>query len=315
MAGLSLGVDIGGTKTQWMVFDASFNVIAQHYVKTPVLPAAGWLCWLQQLLSPVLAAYPIQGIGIALPGIFSTEGVLQAVNLPSVHQRITHHELQALWSIPIMLGNDCRLAALAEAKLGAAKHCERVLSIRVGTGLGAGFCWRGVLYQGAHQQSCELGHQGLAAAVLVKWQLPLWSCNCGQLGCVEQYASGRGLLKLFQHFLQHSTEPTLPQWQQAFHRGDNAAKQSLDCWLDCLAALVNQQVLAFDPDCVLLSGGVFASEIQVSALVARIQQRFLTGWALPEFRQAQLLNSSCVGAALMVHEHYALDTTALGDST
>lgn len=308
MAGLTLGVDVGGTKTQWMLFDPQFQVIAQHYVQTPELPVAEWLRWLQQLLSPVLATHAIQGIGIALPGIFSGKGELQAVNLPTLHQQLTRSALVALWPLPVALGNDCRLAALAEARLGAAKAYKRVLSIRVGTGLGAGFCWDGALYHGAHQQSCELGHQALSAAVLVAWQLPLWPCNCGQHGCVEQYASGRGLLKLFQHFQNHATESSLQQWQVALAAGDHAATTSLDCWLDCLASLVIQQVLAFDPDCVLFSGGVFGAEIQLATVVERIRQRFLAGWVLPQFRQAQLVNSSCVGAALQLQPPSAMDS-------
>lgn len=298
MAGVTIGVDIGGTKTQWMVFDEQLQLLDSHYEATPKVDRDAWLAWLQQLLAPVLARYPVQGIGLALPGIFAADHSLQAVNLPSVHGRVTADTLAALWPVPVVTGNDCRMAALGEARLGAGQGAQRVLSVRLGTGLGAGLCLQGQLYHGAQQQSCELGHQAISAAVLHQWQLPVWPCQCGQRGCTEQYASGHGLLQLLQHFSGASSPCTVADWQRAFANAEPAAQQTLDCWLDCVASVLVNQVLAFDPDVLVLSGGVFAGEIQISAVIKRTQQRFIAGWRLPPLVPATLANSTCVGAAL-----------------
>ena len=171
--------------------------------------------------------------------------------------------------------------------------------MRLGTGLGGGFCLDGQLYQGHQGVACEVGHQGMAAAWLAEHQLPLWHCGCGQLGCVEQYVSGRGLLQLYQHAAKQTHPPSLAQWQQALAGHEPAAVAAWQQLWDGLGTVIAAQQLAFDAELVVLSGGVVAAGIDLNLVQQACRRSLFSGVQLPTIRLAQLDNSSCYGAALL----------------
>jgi len=295
----TLGVDIGATKTEWMLFDASGAWVLHHREATAALAPNQWLAWLRQCVAPALLHGSRLRIGIAFPGVLSKQGLLRASNLPLLDGQLTLDMLQQALAFDVTVGNDCRLAGWAEARLGAGRGVDKVLHLRLGTGLGGGFCLGGQLYSGHQGVACEVGHQGMASAWLAQQQLPLWRCGCGQLGCVEQYVSGRGLLQLYQHAAHLPTMPELMQWQLAFAAAEPAALKAWQQLWDGLGWVIAGQQLAFDAELVVLSGGVVAAGIDLDAVQQACRRALFSGVEVPTIRLAQLANSSCYGAALL----------------
>lgn len=296
----TLGVDIGASKTEWLLFDPDGQVVQQHREVTATLPVAQWLVWLNRCLASAMTACSTLQIGIAFPGIFTAQGVLRASNLPKLDGRLTLQELRHALSTTVVAGNDCRLAGWAEACIGAGRGISKVLNLRLGTGLGGGFCLDGQLYQGAQGVACEVGHQCMPAYWLHNHQLPLWPCGCGQLGCVEQYISGRGLLRLYQYAANSSELPSLAQWQQDFANQRAAAVTAWHWLWDGLGAVIAAQQLAFDAELVVLSGGVVNAGIDLTAVQQACRRSLFAGVELPRITLATLSNSSCYGAAMLV---------------
>lgn len=295
----TLGVDIGATKTEWMLFDASGAVVQHQREATAALAPSPWLVWLRQCLAPAMQHGSLLRIGIAFPGVLTQQGVLRAANLPLLDGQLTLDMLQQALAFDVVAGNDCRLAGWAEARLGAGRGVDKVLNLRLGTGLGGGFCLAGQLYSGQQGVACEVGHQSMAAAWLAQHQLPLWRCGCGQLGCVEQYVSGRGLLQLYQHATHLPAVPTLMQWQLAFAAAEPAALKAWQQLWDGLGCVIAAQQLAFDAELVVLSGGVVAAGVDLDAVQHACRLALFSGVELPAIRLAELTNSSCYGAALL----------------
>lgn len=301
----TLGVDIGATKTEWWLFDASGAVVQRHREPTAALPPSSWLVWLRQCLAPAMQLASSLHIGIAFPGVLTQHGVLRASNLPLLDGQLTLQMLQQALSSEVVAGNDCRLAGWAEARLGAGRGVSKVLNLRLGTGLGGGFCLDGQLYQGHQGVACEVGHQSMAAAWLAEHQLPLWRCGCGQLGCVEQYVSGRGLLRLYQHAAKQLNPPSLTQWQQALAGNEPAAVAAWQQLWDGLGTVIATQQLAFDAELVVLSGGVVAAGIDLNLVQQACRRALFSGVALPTMALAKLSNSSCYGAALLAGAEFS----------
>lgn len=160
-----------------------------------------------------------------------------------------------------------------------------MFGVILGTGAGGGLCVDGEIYQGRHQLAGELGHQSIAARVLMQYQLPLYRCGCGLDGCAETYISGTGLARLYSHFSQqdHSTY----DWLQALRRAEPVAQHCFACYLDALGAALAAQVLAYDPDVLVIGGGLSDIDEIFQALPAAIGRHLFSGVTVPPVRRAE----------------------------
>jgi glucokinase len=254
---VAVGVDVGGTKMLAVALDlATATTVAERAVPTPEGDAEQLIGALADLIDAVLrdgggrpgvrGAGPVGGggasdaatltaVGVGLPGMVSRAGVLRRG--PNAAGKVDVDPAAALarrFGVPVAVDNDGNLAALAEARLGAARHHRDMVFVGLGTGISAGFVLDGALLRGHHGFAGEPGHATVVANGA--------RCACGRRGCWEAYASGEALGRQARQAVAAGRTPTL----LARLGGEPAALAALD------GPAVTAALLAGDPGAALV---------------------------------------------------------------
>lgn len=130
----------------------------------------------------------ILGIGMAAPGAVTADGILHgAVNIGWGDVALAEEAERIIGISPVCVGNDARLAALGEAAYGAGVGARSMLMVTLGTGVGGGVVLNGKVLMGESGVAGEIGHMTVNPFETVR-------CNCGKMGCLEQYASATGMV-------------------------------------------------------------------------------------------------------------------------
>ena len=258
------GVDLGGTTVKIAYFDETGEMLTKWEI--PTVTADGG----KQILPDIAAAIAgyleenkierdtIIGIGIGVPGpVFPDGTVNKCINLGWGVFNI-QKELEDLTGFPVKAGNDATVAALGECWKGGGQGCSNMVFATLGTGVGGGIVVGGRVIHGIHGAGGEIGHM-----VLNRDEEE--ACNCGKHGCVEQYCSATGIVRIAKKFLAASTAPSSLRSIEALTCKDvfDAGKEG-----DALALEILEQVYAYlgeflanvcnvtDPEVVVLGGGV-----------------------------------------------------------
>lgn len=289
------GIDLGGTKIEAALFDATLQRLHTRNRPTPKGDYAALLSTLVEEIEWLtgLADDPNLAVGIGLPGLVDPEtGLSFAANIPASGRPLAR-DLEASVNGPVTIGNDCKCFALSEAIGGAGEAYDRVFGLVLGTGVGGGLCVGKELVLGANGIVGEVGHYSLPAHLVAHYDLPLLQCNCGRTGCNEAYLSGPGLSRLAQALSGTAHPP------QDIAR-DPALAGIFNCWLDLVAELLFVIQLHLDPQCIVLGGGLSNIDDVDQLLAVRLAQR-----ALPDSRPPPVLkpvfgaSSGTRGAALL----------------
>jgi glucokinase len=186
---LTLGVDIGGTKVLGGVVGDDGRVLAQARRDTPADDPARTLERIIEVITELTAAHEVDAIGIGAAGWIDAKRstVLFAPNLAWRNEPL-REEVARHVTVPVVVENDANVAAWAEFQFGAAADAnESMVMFTIGTGIGGALIIGGELVRGAHGIAGELGH-----TTAVPDGHP---CGCGKKGCIEQYASGKALVR------------------------------------------------------------------------------------------------------------------------
>jgi len=185
---LAIGVDIGGTKVAAGVVDESGAILASTRRPTPSASAAEVERTIAEVVEELRADHDVAAVGIGAAGYIDAERnrVLFAPNLAWRDEPL-RDEVAKLVGLPVVLENDANAAAWAEHRYGAGMGEASLMCLTVGTGIGGGIVLDGRLYTGAFGMGAEFGHLQLVPGGR--------RCGCGQRGCLEQYCSGRALLR------------------------------------------------------------------------------------------------------------------------
>jgi glucokinase len=270
--GLTVGVDIGGTKVLGGVVDEDGSVLAQARRETPATDSVETLDRIVEVIVELTARFEIEAVGIGAAGMIDAKRstVLFAPNLAWRNEPL-RDEVARHVPVPVVVENDANAAAWAEFQFGAAADAnDSMIMVTVGTGIGGALVLCGELIRGAHGIAGELGH-----VLAVPNGLP---CGCGRHGCVEQYASGRALVRYAKAAAEDDPAKaaqlldlaggevegiTGPMVTRAAKQGDLAATYAfaqLGYWLgNALADLV--QVV--DPQVLVIGGGVVDAGDQI----------------------------------------------------
>lgn len=246
-----VGVDIGGTKVLAVLLSAAGDVVGTAQVPMPGRTAseAEVEDALVAAATAVAGGAPITGLGVAAAGFVdgSGERVRFAPHLPwrdaPVRRRIADRV-----GVPVVLDNDANCAAYAEIVAGVARGVGSGLLITVGTGIGGAVLQDGAVVRGANGMAGEFGHVQVVPDGL--------ACECGLHGCWEQYCSGRALERVMRVTLgSHLDGPAVAAAARAGDRVAREAFASIGTWLGVgIASLIS----AFDPEIVVVGGGVSA---------------------------------------------------------
>jgi fructokinase len=271
---MKLGLDIGGTKIEAAVLDAAGNVRFRKRVATP----AGYDPLLAVIADVVKEADAETStrvtVGVGAPGGLSRRtGLMQNVqNIDSMMGRPFNRDLETKLKRPVRLANDADCFALSEASDGAGAGASIVLGIILGTGCGGGLVVERRLLPGANAAAGEWGHNSLPWPNVA--EVPGPPCACGKPGCMELYLSGPGLQR--DHF-ETTGEPLSARTIVARAlSGDTACYATFERYIDRLARAMASLINLFDPDVIVVGGGLS----RIAALYERVParwSRYLTG--------------------------------------
>ena len=258
------GIDVGGTTVKLAYFDQEGTMLEKWEI--PTVTANGGEAVLPDIAASVKkfmernSVYPehIIGIGIGVPGPVNSEGVVnKCVNLGWGRKDIDA-ELAALTGLKVKAGNDANVAALGECWKGGGAGCDNMVFATLGTGVGGGIVLGGDVIHGVHGAGGEIGHINVNPEETD-------SCGCGNKGCVEQYCSATGVVRLAQQKLVSTDAPsalrdfaslTCKDVFDCAGKGDELAIAVLEQVYDYLGRFLATLCCVVDPEAVVLGGGV-----------------------------------------------------------
>ena len=258
------GVDLGGTTVKIAYFNENGDMLDQWEIPT-VTENNG-----SQILPDIAASIrdyrekkgirdaDLLGIGIGVPGPVDGKGnVNRCVNLGWGVFNISK-ELEALTGLPVTAGNDANVAALGEYWKGGGQGCQSMVFVTLGTGVGGGIVIDGRLLHGAHGSGAEIGHMVLNRNETA-------TCGCGKHGCVEQYCSATGIVRMAKLELAASQEPSVLRERESISckdifdagkNGDKLALRVLDQYYAYMGEFLGNVCSVVNPEAVVLGGGV-----------------------------------------------------------
>jgi len=252
---LTIGIDLGGTKMAGVVFSDDNRVLDRRTIPRPASAAAMHdepIRLAESLMDPSVVAVGVGAAGLVDRG----EGTL--VWGPNVAgERVAiRSRFESELGVPAFVDNDANLAALAEVRIGAGRGFRHMLLVTLGTGIGGGWIVSGEPYRGRGFAG-EIGH------MRVQDDGP--ACTCGLTGCWETVCSGRWLDEVAARLaggdgmvaqLAAGTTPTGAQLTDAALAGDPVAAGELENMAAWLGRGIANLVAAFDPEIVVVGGGV-----------------------------------------------------------
>lgn len=259
------GIDVGGTTVKCALFSEDGSIVDKWEIKTRtenqgemILPDVAKTV-LEKVEEKKLDKAQIVGIGIGLPGPIEENGEIAcAVNLHWGRKNI-EKELGDLTGFSVKAGNDANVAALGEMWKGGGKGAKNLILVTLGTGVGGGIIINEKIVTGAHGAGGEIGH----AAVNPQETMP---CNCGNKGCLEQYASATGIASLAKKAMENSekesslresgSKVTAKDVFDAYKAGDSLAGQVVEEFSRYLGQALGIFCCVADPDVIVLGGGV-----------------------------------------------------------
>lgn len=313
MGNFCFGVDLGGTTVKIGLFDTEGTVIEKWEIPTKkedsgsrILPDIADAI-LGKIAEKKIAKDSITGVGIGVPGPVDEDGVVhKAVNLGWGVMNI-NEVLGGLTGMPVRAGNDANVAALGEMWCGGGKGCSDMVLATLGTGVGGGIIINGKMVTGATGAGGEIGHIHIKDGEQDE-------CGCGNHGCLEQYASATGVVRLAKRKLASSTEDSV--LRSAQDKGELSAKAVFDAVKDGdkLACEIAEEFGEYlgkglaavagvvNPEVFVLGGGVSkAGEILCDYVKKYYTQYAFHGSRGAEFRLATLGNDAGIyGAAKLV---------------
>lgn len=266
-----LAVDLGGSRLRVATVDADGAIVRRHERVTPASegPDAIVAAIVHDLRDVArtegLLAHECAALGVAAPGpLAPASGVVHATpNLPGWVEVPLAQMLRSALGLPVRVNNDANLAGLGEARLGAGRGCDPLLYLTVSTGVGGAILLGGDLVQGAVGLAGELGH------VIVQADGP--TCNFGHPGCLEALSSGTAIARraaeavadghptALARLARDGRQITARDVAEAARDGDALAAGIWNRAARCLGLAIGSLVNVFDPQRVVLGGGLTAS--------------------------------------------------------
>ncbi len=221
MAKTVFGVDLGGTTVKLGYFDMEGNVLDKWEIPTRkeengihILPDIAKAI-LDKIQEKGISKEEAAGVGIGVPGPVNDEGVIfMAANLGWGILNI-NETLSGLTGLAVKAGNDANVAALGEMWKGGGQGHKNMVAVTLGTGVGGGIIVGGQLLAGATGAGGEIGHIHVEDAETD-------ACGCGNHGCLEQFASATGVVRLAKRALAQSSEDSI------LREGEVSAKTVFD---------------------------------------------------------------------------------------
>lgn len=312
-----IGVDLGGTNMRVAVVDRKGNILFKHQEATHASNGrAKVVARLIELVREVIsrhrsAGLGIAGVGVGVPGVISSERgmVVRSPNFPDWNDFGFRAELETALSLPVFIDNDANAAALGEQWLGAGRGIKSMILITLGTGVGGGIVLDGKIWRGADGMAGEIGH----ITIIPEGR----QCSCGNTGCLEMYASARGIVQSYLEGLDRASIQsddrrrafTSEDIYLAARGGDVLAKNVMEGMGRCLGIGIASLINIFNPEMIVIGGGVKdAWSLFIEPLTSEVMRR---AFEVPARRAAVLPaglggDAGIVGAAAVAMQSMGL---------
>lgn len=299
------GLDIGGTKIELAIFDRQLKLQDCRRRPTPTRDYPQFLDAVAGMVQEADQKTGARGsVGIGLCGFLDSRGRAVTANIACINGRRVAEDLAARLGRPAHIENDVNAFTCSEVAGGAAAGVKYALGLVIGTGLAGGLCLDGRLYLGRQKAALECGHIALPAVLQQRHKLPLRQCGCGGWGCAEIWLSGPGLLRL--GGLRGADYGDTEGLMAAVREGKVPALEAFSAWMQCLGGFFAQLVLLYDPDIIVLGGGLSGLPEIYQQIDAAMRPWLLGSLTAPAIVPPRFGDSSGVrGAALIGQRHAA----------
>ncbi len=295
------GVDIGGTTIKIGFFETSGKLVDKWEIKTNTANNG------ENILSDVARAIDnklaqegisktdVQGVGIGVPGPVRADGsVDRCVNLGwgvfNVAEALTN-----LTALNVKVGNDANVAALGEMWKGGAEGCQDVVMVTLGTGVGGGIIVGGKIVPGFNGAGGEIGHITVNPDEIE-------ACNCGKYGCLEQYTSATGIVRMAKRKLAKADDETSLRGLEnitakdifdAARAGDVLALELVDELGKILGSTLSNLACVVNPETIVIGGGVSkAGQILIDTIADHFRENAFHSCRNTKFALATLGNDA-----------------------
>ena len=273
------GVDLGGTTVKLGIFTVTGELLQKWEIPTRtefggvnILPDIA--ASLQDVLEKnAIKSSQVLGAGLGVPGAVQADRIVApCVNLNGWGGDVAT-KLSELCGFPVKAVNDANAAALGELWQGSGKGYENVVFVTLGTGVGGGIIVNGKLLRGGHGAGGEIGHVKVNPEETE-------TCGCGKKGCLEQYASATGVVRIAKRILATSEKPSsLRDYEKVSSKaifdeakkGDELANEIVDEFGKMLGYGLAIISCVCDPDIFVIGGGVSAAG---QIILDRVEENF-----------------------------------------
>ena len=305
------GIDVGGTTVKMGLFTTEGELLDKWEIPTRKEDGGSYI--LNDVAASVeaklaeknIAKADVAGAGIGVPGPTLDTGYVSICVNVGWKDKNPANELSELLSIPVKAGNDANVAALGEMWKGGGEGYLDVVLLTLGTGVGGGIIINGEIAPSHRGVGGELGH------ITVNPDEEA-TCNCGNHGCLEQYASATGVVRIAKKLLAASKEEsslrtletvTAKDVFDAAKAGDHLAVEAVEVLGKYLGLVVANVALTVDPDVFVIGGGVSKAGQVLIDVITKYYHKFakIIGDNKAKVVLAKLGNDAGIyGAARMV---------------
>ena len=307
MANYVFGVDIGGTTVKIGLFTTQGEMVEKWEITTRTDEGGKYI--LSDIAASVedklaekrIEKSDVAGVGMGVPGPVKADGtVIKCVNLGWGIFNV-EEELSKLLALPVKAGNDANMAALGEMWQGGGKGHKDIVMVTLGTGVGGGVILGGKILTGTKGAAGEIGH------MTVEYDEEE-TCNCGTKGCLEQYASATGIVRLAKkQMVETSTlakinNLTAKDVFDEAKAGDAYALHIVDRFARYLGVALGNVAQIIDPEAFVIGGGVArAGSIITESIEKYYNDSVMFALRGKQFNLAELGNDAGIyGAVRMV---------------
>ncbi len=305
------GIDIGGTTVKMGLFWEEGELFDKWEIPTriqeqgrEILPDIG-ASVLEAMERHQLSKEDVIGLGVGVPAAVDKTGfVPKTTNLGWINKSVAE-ELHSLTGLTVKVGNDANMAALGEMWKGGGKGSDNLVMVTLGTGVGGGIIVDGHCLFGANGASGEIGH------VCVNNE-ETECCGCGKRGCIEQYASATGIVRMAKRRLEEVKTPSVLREREitskevwdAIKEEDAVAMEIGEQFGYYLGKALADVAAVTDPEVFVIGGGVS----KAGTILLEYVERYFRKYAFysnrnTRFAMAQLGNDAGIcGAAKMILE-------------
>jgi len=259
-----IGVDLGGTNLRTALLSQDGTILDKR--KEATQASDGWKKVIDRLVEnisrqkdiAVQRGLEVAAVGVGAPGVIQMDKgiVVKSPNFPDWNNLPLQDALERALRLPVVIENDANAAALGEQWLGAGSGINSMILLTLGTGVGGGIVLNDSIWHGADGMAGELGHM----TILPNGR----QCGCGNKGCLEMYASARGIVQSFIDAAGASTliptgdlrVITSEQVYQAARDGNDVAVRVMKDMGSMLGIGIANLINIFNPEMIVIGGGV-----------------------------------------------------------